>query len=341
MILAMAAPAGAQMADIEHLGRMIFMDTNLSEPPGQSCASCHHPMAGFADPDTSLPVSEGAVAGLFGNRNSPTAAYASFSPVGLVRGADGVYIGGQFWDGRAPNLVEQAKGPFLNPVEMNNESPAEVVRKVQDSHYASMFTQVFGRRAFKNTETAYHNIARAIAAFEKSSAVNRFSSKYDAVLAGSTNLSAEEADGELLFTSLSCVSCHPSGGDRVFTNFTYHDMDVPPNPVYPGTANFEDPGLGGFLNDQTQNYKFKAPTLRNIAVTPPYGHTGYYMTLEAAVDHFIVATGKTTNSGEVASITAFLKTLTDSSGGMGGGGTGGGGTGGGGGMGGGGGGRMR
>src|SRR3990172_6921315 len=122
----------------EQLGKNLFFDTNLSEPVGQSCSSCHDPAAGFADPDQNLPVSEGVIPGRFGGRNSPAAAYATFSPLFTLSG--GVQ-GRQFWDGRAIDLAAQARGPFLNPVEMNNTSRAQVIGKVLASAYASQFTQ--------------------------------------------------------------------------------------------------------------------------------------------------------------------------------------------------------
>ena len=87
----------------ESLGKKLYFDERLSNPDGQSCASCHLPEAGFADPDQFLPVSEGVINGRFGDRNSPSAAYAMFSPEFTLK--SGVK-GGQFWDGRAANLVE-------------------------------------------------------------------------------------------------------------------------------------------------------------------------------------------------------------------------------------------
>ncbi|HEY3475247.1 MAG TPA: cytochrome-c peroxidase, partial [Anaerolineales bacterium] len=125
-ISAMAAPkpVAPQLTDIEKLGEFLYFDTNLSEPAGQSCASCHDPAFGFDDPDAGLPVSEGVIPGLFGGRNSPISAYAMYSPVMYFDEEEGLWIGGQFWDGRATGsvlgdpLADQAVGPFLNPVEM-------------------------------------------------------------------------------------------------------------------------------------------------------------------------------------------------------------------------------
>ena len=116
------------MAPKVHLGAFLAGDRSLSEPDGQSCASCHFPTAGYADPDQDLPVSEGVISGLFGGRNAPPWAYAVFSPALRYDEGETLYVGGQFWDGRAAgeSAVEQAKGPFLNPVEMANPYGADV-----------------------------------------------------------------------------------------------------------------------------------------------------------------------------------------------------------------------
>lgn len=112
ILMAMANPAFAATLDpLQQLGKKLFFDTNLSNPPGQACSSCHLPQAGFSDPDKGLPVSEGVIAGRFGFRNTPTATYAGYSPEFSLA----LELGGQFWDGRAANLQEQALRPFLNP----------------------------------------------------------------------------------------------------------------------------------------------------------------------------------------------------------------------------------
>src|SRR5688572_1719182 len=110
----------------EDLGKLLYFDQGLSEPDGQSCASCHEPSAGFDDPDADLPVSEGVIPGRFGGRNSPISAYAMYSPSLHFNMVEGLWVGGQFWDGRGTGavlgdpLADQALGPFLNPVEMHN-----------------------------------------------------------------------------------------------------------------------------------------------------------------------------------------------------------------------------
>lgn len=104
-------PLGFSQSLLENLGKQIFIDTNLSEPAGQSCASCHDKTKGFANNDI---VSAGANSKLFGNRNTPTITYSSFSPNFKYDVVEGVLVpvGGQFLDGRADSLNEQVKGLF-------------------------------------------------------------------------------------------------------------------------------------------------------------------------------------------------------------------------------------
>ena len=137
-----AIATDAQQAK-ESVGKKIFFDTNLSTPKGQSCASCHSPEAAFADPEGEV-VSPGALPGRFGNRNAPMATYASYIPAFDFDETKGVYVGGQFWDGRADSLEEQAKGPFLNPLEMNMPNKTSVVARVAASDYADEFEEAFG-----------------------------------------------------------------------------------------------------------------------------------------------------------------------------------------------------
>ncbi len=183
------AAAGPALTPIEELGEFLYFDEDLSEPAGQACASCHLPSVGFDDPDSDLPVSEGVIPGLFGGRNSPISAYAMYAPILYFDTGEGLWIGGQFWDGRATGnvlgdpLADQALGPFLNPVEMANTSKAQVIADIAVSEYAALFEQVWGPGALANVETAYDQVALSIAAFERSQLFGQFSSKYDAYLA--------------------------------------------------------------------------------------------------------------------------------------------------------------
>jgi cytochrome c peroxidase len=284
------ASADEALTPIEQLGKLLFFDTNLSEPAGQSCASCHDPAFGFVDPDQGLPVSEGVIAGLFGGRNTPSAGYATFTPEFDATKTEG----GQFWDGRATNLTEQAKGPFLNPVEMNNPDQQAVIDKIAVSSYASLFEQVFGPNAFADTAIAYHNMATAIAAYEGTAEVSPFTSKFDAWEAGLVELTAQEELGEKLFTGKAkCGHCHPTranGNDPVlFTDFDFHNIGVPQNTEFPFSLQNPIPidiGLGGFTGDNKDNGKFKTPHLRNIELTGPYMHNGFIKTLKDVVNFY-------------------------------------------------------
>lgn len=286
------------------VGKLLYFDTNLSSPSGQACASCHDPETGFAEPHAELPVSQGVLPWLVGNRNAPTAAYAAFSPAFHYDEAEKHYVGGQFWDGRASTLADQAKGPFLNPVEMHNPDKATVVASVKASAYANLFERLYGEGIFDDVEKAYDNLADAIAAFESSKDVVRFTSKFDAVAAGKATFTEAEARGKTLFEDTNkskCSACHvttPHDADTppLFTDFTYDNLGVPKNPTLPfydmpaefnpAGVNFIDMGLGPIVAKASENGKFKVPTLRNIAKTGPYMHNGVFKTLREVVEFY-------------------------------------------------------
>jgi len=301
VVISKHSMTGQVLSQKETLGKKLFFDKNLSTPIGQACADCHSPEFGFGQPNSDYPVSQGVYKDRFGNRNDLPAAYASFSPDLHYDPNEGLYIGGQFWDGRASDLVEQAKGPFLNPLEMANPDEKTVVEKVKKSEYADLFKEVFGTSAFEDPNNAYHMIAEAIASYEQSSEVNQFSSKYDFYLAGKVSLTVQEQRGLELFENEdkgNCAACHPSqpsddGTPPLFTDFTYDNLGVPKNPenpfyylpkfLNPSGVNFVDLGLGGALNKPSENGKFKVPSLRNIAKTSPYIHNGLFKNLRQVV----------------------------------------------------------
>jgi len=294
-------PGAEQLSPKAQLGQRLFFDTNLSTPPGQACASCHSPNTAFVDPDNSLPTSKGVVPGFKGPRNAPTLLYAAFSPAFYLDRKHGLFTGGFFVDGRAATLAGQAKGPFLNPIEMANPDAFTVVNKVRESDYAELFRYVYGAGAFDYSDETYNNIADAIAEFEQSPVFKRFDAKYDYFLAGKAKFTEQEKRGRKLFEDSNkgnCAACHPSrpakdGTPPLFTDFTYDNLGVPRNPenpfyTMPPEFNPEgwsavDYGLGGFVGESPQNGKFKVPSLRNIAVTGPYMHNGYFKTLRGVV----------------------------------------------------------
>ena len=293
------------------LGALIFADNRLSEPPGQSCATCHAQSHGFADPRPTS-TSEGAVSGRFGVRNSPSIAYASFISPLSASGEGSGYGGGLFWDGRAATLQAQAVGPLLNPLEMNNADTTAIQAKLKAAAYASQILVLYGSHALDTPDAAMAALADAIAAFETTGIQHRFTSKYDAYLAGTASLTAAEKSGLDLFESpktgpctngvppCGCAQCHldkrkADGSPPLFTDFGYDNIGIPKNtsnPFYalppelnPGGPGYIDNGLGAVVHNPRQFAHFKAPTLRNVAVTAPYGHNGYFANLKAIV-HF-------------------------------------------------------
>lgn len=301
----------------ELLGKRVFEDTTLSEPRGQACASCHEAAYGFAGNAGSRidAVALGSRAEVFGGRNVPTAMYAQYSPPFAFvaeKGDDGKTVqtptGGLFWDGRAKDLAEQAKGPFLNPREMNNGDAATVVAKVKTGAYAELFRGVYGDAAFDDPGAAYDRIADAIAEFERTPRFHPFSSKFDGYLRGTRKLSAEEARGLELFQDPkkgNCVSCHAGTKgskepeDWLFTDFTYDNLGLPRNASIPDDqdATFFDLGLcrqPGLSKKAPRGIDldawcgaFKVPTLRNVALTAPYGHNGAFSSLRDVVRFYV------------------------------------------------------
>lgn len=283
----------------QKLGKKIFFDENLSTPVGMSCASCHSPETAFVNPNSSLPVSQGVHKDRFGNRNDLTAAYSSFIPDFHYDKEKKSYAGGLFWDGRAVNLVEQAKGPFLNPLEMSNPDINSIIEKIRNSDYADLFKEIFGKNALENVDEAYNKVAEAIAEYEKSSELNRFDSKYDLYLKGKVELMEEEKRGLFVFENKGeCVSCHPNkpgsdGSPPLFTDYTYDNLGIPKNaenPFYylpkelnPEGIKFVDSGLGKTVKKKEENGKFRVPTLRNITNTSPYMHNGIFKNLRQVV----------------------------------------------------------
>lgn len=305
IVLVLSPPLFADPSpSLASLGEKLFFDNRLSEPAGQSCVSCHLPGAGFADPDRELPVSRGVHPDRFGQRNAPTITYTLYSSVFHFDEEEDLYVGGQFWDGRAATLEEQAKGPFLNPLEMANPDPAAVVAKVRRAPYAGEFDELFGAGSLDDAVAGFERIATAIAAFERSDVFHPFTSKYDYYLAGKVKLSAQERLGLELFNAVdkgNCAACHPSQPDAqgrppLFTDFTYDNLGVPrhsASPFYTQDSRFNpqgeaaiDLGLFKTTGRDEDKGKFKVSTLRNIALTPPYMHNGVFQTLREVVDFY-------------------------------------------------------
>jgi cytochrome c peroxidase len=295
---------------LQDLGKKIFFDTTLSTPPGESCAECHSPEVGWTGPQEALnkegSVYRGAIRSRFGNRKPNSSAYATFAPPFHAEydGNEMLFVGGNFWDGRASGwklgnaAADQAQGPFLNPVEQNNPEASTVIAAICRSPYAAEFKAVAKKTwgiddvGAENAQFVYGIVALAIAAFEHSPGMNTFSSKYDWYLKGKAELTADEKKGlELFGGKAKCARCHPGHPDSdgtppLFTDFTYDNIGIPKNPDNPwyrmpvefnpqGSA-WIDPGLAGFLKDLPQYAmyakeslgKFRVPTLRNVDLRP-------------------------------------------------------------------------
>ncbi len=295
---AAAADEAKSQAAIE-AGRRLFFDTRLSEPPGTACASCHDPARAFTgDNGSGAAVARGSRSDVRGTRNSPTLLYLESSPGPGFSEKEGkpVPSGGFFWDGRAVTLAEQALGPLFSPIEMNNPSAAALVAKVVASDAAPWLRKAFGADVLAEPGRAMEAITAALAAFETSPSFAPFASKFDAVLRGQAQFTAQEERGRSLFTIAqkgNCASCHSTNPDSrdprdsLFTDFAFHALGVPRNRDIAAAGRYDmgycDPLPADTLGRQRWCGWFKTPTLRNIARTAPYMHNGRFATLREAV----------------------------------------------------------
>jgi len=306
------------------LGRVLFYDKKLSANGTTACASCHHQDHGFSDPDV---LSEG-FNGDFTRRHSMSLANARFNVSGKF-----------FWDERANTLEEQALLPFQDSLEMGLTLPQleQIVR--DQAYYPSLFEEAFG-----DTSVSSDRIAKAIAQFERS--IVSTSSKYDSArsqvqspIVNFPDFTAQENLGKSLFflpqtlsngNNLNCIYCHVSEG---FAQI---------NPIMPfgssaGNINgldavsTNDMGIFETTGNPNDIGKFKAPSLINIAIRPPYMHDGRFSTLEQVIDHYstgiqghqslvspmVDSTGVVGQFNftqqEKNALVAFLNTLTDNS----------------------------
>ena len=275
-------PSGSLTQEQIDLGRMLYYEARLSVDQKISCNSCHALESYGVD---GQPTSDGHK-GQKGTRNSPTV----YNAAGHVA---------QFWDGRAPTVEEQAKGPVMNPVEMAmpNEKVVVAVLKSMPA-YVQAFKAAFP--ADKDPVT-FDNMAKAIGAFERRLITP---SRWDKFLQGDqAALTPAERAGFNSFINAGCQTCH-SGALLGATMYQKLGVIKP----YPDEAD-----LGRFQLTKSDGDKmvFKVPSLRNIEKTGPYFHDGKVGTLEDAVqrmDEYQV--GKKLSADEVGSIVTWLKTLT-------------------------------
>jgi cytochrome c peroxidase len=293
-----SAPAPADnpttAAKVE-LGKMLYFDPRLSSTGTVSCFSCHNVMEGG---DDHMPTSAG-VHGLKGGRNAPTVWNAAFHSV-------------QFWDGRAPSLEEQAKGPPVNPIEMGMKNLDAVIDRVRHiPGYQPYFEKAFGA----GDVVTMDNAAKAIAAYERTLITP--GSPYDRHAKGDEQaLSAQQLRGLETFAAVGCTSCHqgPAFNGPALPTGTGFFMKFPSYPDSPYVAKYklaEDPGRFSATHDEADRGMWRVPTLLNLEYTAPYMHNGAVKTLPEAV-RVMASTqlNRTVTDAEVADIVAFLGALT-------------------------------
>ncbi len=273
------------------LGEALYHDTRLSGDGTISCATCHGINTAGVD---NKQYSEG-IKGQFGGVNAPTSFNACFNFV-------------QFWDGRAATLADQAAGPPLNPVEMGSASFDEIAARLSaDAAFAAKFKTVYPEGLNEKT------ITDAIAEYEKTLVTPN--SPFDRYLKGDKQaLTAEQVEGYALFKEYNCATCHAGvnmGG------LSYELMGKRADYFKDREVNTKsgltdaDNGRWAQTKVERDRYRFKTPTLRNVALTWPYYHDGSVPTLDKAIDMMArYQVGREMPAADVQKVQLFLEALT-------------------------------
>lgn len=264
-----------------NLGRQLYYEDRISKGQKISCNSCHKLDAYGQD---NLPFSPGHD-GKLGGRSSPSTFNAA------------VHIA-QFWDGRAPTVEEQAKGPVLNPIEMGMPDADFVVKVLKSMpEYVDAFKAAFPGEA---DPVNYDNFGKAVGAFERKLLTP---SRWDDFLKGKEDaLTAEEKKGFETFAKAGCVTCHNGVG---VGGHMYQKLGL-----VKAWPDLKDEGRAAETKQESDKFMFKVPSLRNITETGPYLHDGSVKDLATMVkmmaEHQL---GKVITDEECASIITFLKSL--------------------------------
>lgn len=268
------------------LGHMLYFEPRLSKSQLISCQTCHNVGLGGAD----LQQVATGHGWQRGPRNSPTTFNAVFNVA-------------QFWDGRAKDLAEQAKGPVQASVEMNNNPEQVIVTLKSLPAYVDAF-----KKAFPAEEDAltFDNVARAIEVFEATLITPN--APFDRFLKGEAKaLNAGEKEGLAAFMNKGCAGCHNGTNVGGLGYFPFGVVEKPEADVLPPG----DLGRYKVTNTAADKYVFRSPSLRNVAITQPYFHSGTVWPLRDAVSIMGSAQlGMVLSEDEVGTITAFLQTLT-------------------------------
>ncbi len=268
------------------LGKMLYFDPRLSASHTISCNSCHNIGLGGADAE---PTSIGH-RWQHGGRNAPTVFNAVFNKA-------------QFWDGRAKDLEQQAGGPIVNPIEMASPEPHVAEQLKGTPGYREAFDKAFPGEANPIT---LDNVQKAIALFEATLITPN--APFDRFLRGDRNaLSAIQKEGLALFIDRGCASCHNGVNVGGGTYAPFGVLEKPGADILPPA----DKGRFTVTNTASDEYVFKVPTLRNVALTAPYFHSGQAWDLRQAVAVMGASQlGIQLTSGDIDKITAFLDGLT-------------------------------
>jgi cytochrome c peroxidase len=270
------------------LGKKLYYEESLSANGKISCNTCH-PIATYGVDN--LPTSPGHD-GSVGTRNSPTTFNAYFHVA-------------QFWDGRSPDLADQAKGPVLNPIEMGLQSATDVEAILKaNEEYSKMFKEAFPEQ---ENPVTFDNFAIAIAEFEGTLATP---AAFDAFLEGAVNeLDSEQKEGLSLFIETGCIACHigPGLGGNMMQRF---GLVHGPYWDFTGSEN-KDRGVADLTGKESDQDIFKSPSLRNIEMTAPYFHDGSIESLEEAIRIMAYTQlGKELNEDQINKMVKFFKSLT-------------------------------
>lgn len=284
-----SATGEKEQAALSLVGKEVFLDSSLSNPSGISCMSCHQPEAGFADPRA---VSPGAVLGRNGRRNATSLMYAALIPnmdQEDMLEEDGsqnwVWQGGLFQDGSARTLHEQVQRPFFDHAEMNLGSEAELASKLRKASYAATLKEGFSEADWGDDAKVANRAYRALVEFLKEPVFRPFDARIDDYLAGDEQaLTVQEKRGLEVFKSKGkCADCHflhaTSWPQPLLSDFGYDNLGVP-------SRGEKDPGLGGHTLAGEEMGQFRAPSLRNVALTAPYFHNGSVASLREVVEFY-------------------------------------------------------
>lgn len=277
------------------LGAQLFFDPRLSKDGTVSCNSCHNVMFNGTD---SLRTSAG-VGAQRGGRNSPTVWNAAYMSV-------------QFWDGRAPSLEEQAKGPLTNPIEMAMPNHQLVIKRIEEvPEYRETFKKVFGGA----DPLTIDNVAKAIAAYERTLITPN--SAFDRYRRGDKKaLTEQQLRGYQVANTVGCFSCH-SGANFAGPNLPegtgfYQQFPKFEKNEYISKYGFKkDLGRYEATKQSEDKHMWRVPTWRNIALTAPYFHNGSVDTLDEAVKIMArTQLDKELSTREAEDIVAFMNSLT-------------------------------